>query len=233
MDKKKFIDLLENQAKKDGVAYELALNHFLDYLLQLFNLESFSSDFATWRASFQEHLFAKHDFKELVLLWAVDVEAAMNRGEWLDLFGELYEEMYLSRGKASKTGQFFTPGSLSNLMSAIIAPAKNEVPGVEINGNKVNDCAAGSGRLLIAHYINVSKTDPSAGRRFYYVAQDSDPMACKMCALNMMIHGLQGEVICADTLSNDAPSLVYHVNEVRYPIPSPYYSIRKVSPIRK
>lgn len=230
MDKKKLIEILERQAQKDGVPYEMTLNNYLDYLLQLYDLESFDGDFEAWIKTFKDRLISKLDFGHLTLLWNIEVKKAMENGEWLDLFGEIYEEMYLSRGKASKTGQFFTPGSVSNLMSAIIQPDKNQAPGAKENGNKVNDCAAGSGRLLLAHYIDVSKVDHWRGRRYYYVAQDSDPMACKMCALNMMIHGMQGEVICADTLANDTPSVVYHINEVRYPIPSPYYSIRKASP---
>ena len=70
----------------------------------------------------------------------------MYGGVLLDVFGILYEEMYLSRGKASKTAQFFTPQSISDLMARISALGAG-------NHGKVNDCAAGSGRLLLAHYM--------------------------------------------------------------------------------
>lgn len=93
---------------------------------------------------------------------------------------------------------------------------------------KVNDCAAGSGRLLLAHYIEKSKLDHSAGRRFEYVAQDSDPIACKMCALNLMAHGMYGRVECRDTLRMNEPTVVYVINEVKYPFNTPYYSVRKI-----
>ena len=60
--------------------------------------------------------------------------------------------MYLSRGKASRTGQFFTPQSVSDLV-AMIGTQKAEDHGT------VHDCAAGSGRLLLAHYMEKSKFD--------------------------------------------------------------------------
>ena len=146
---------------------------------------------------------------------------AMERGEWLDVFGILYEEMYLSRGKASRTGQFFTPQSVSDLV-AQIGTQKAEDHGT------VNDCAAGSGRLLLANYMEKSKLDHKAGRRFEYVAQDNDPIACKMCALNFMVHGMYGRVECRDTLRMTEPTVVYVINEVKYPFNTPYYSVRKI-----
>ena len=103
-----------------------------------------------------------------------------------------------------------------------------KVIGTGKESGTVNDCACGSGRLLLAHYIEKSRTDHSAGRRFRYIAQDSDPLVCKMCVLNFMAHGMYGEVICQNTLSMSVPSVVYYINEVKYPFNTPYYSIRAV-----
>lgn len=235
MEKKKYIDVLTRQAEKSGHAYELALNDFLDYLLGLFDRCKFKNDMAKYQEHLLQTLKEVPDFGDLAIMWLDDVSEAMDRGEWLDAFGELYEEMYLTRGKASKTGQFFTPKSLSDLMAGIIDPANNQAPDakeitptVKLDGFKVNDCAAGSGRLLLAHYIGVSKVEHSEGRKYYYIAQDSDPIACKMCALNMMIHGMNGKVICQDTLALDTPKVIYYINEVRYPFATPYYSVRAI-----
>ena len=95
-----------------------------------------------------------------------------------------------------------------------------------MEGTSVKDCPAGSGILLLAHFIEASKLDHSAGRPFHYIAQDSDPLVCKMCALNMMVHGMNGRVICQDTLAMSTPSTEYFINEVRYPFSTPYYSVR-------
>lgn len=221
MDKKKYIDVLTEQANRHSRPQEMALSDFCDYLIELFSIEAFQAG----TAEYSQHILSRTEqnpaFAELALLWLQDVATAMERGEWLDVFGILYEEMYLSRGKASRTGQFFTPQSISDLMARICTLRVGD-------HGKVNDCAAGSGRLLLAHYMEKSKLDHSAGRRFEYVAQDIDPIACKMCALNLMAHGMYGRVECRDTLRMNEPTVVYVINEVKYPFNTPYYSVRKI-----
>ena len=223
---KLYVDILSDQAKEDGRPHEMALSDFCDYLLDLFSVEAFMGDSRSYLKWQQQRLQAKPKLATLAMVWLNDVSQAMDRGQWLDVFGMLYEDMYLTAGKASKTGQFFTPQSVSNLMSSIIGSGKNEATSAKIEGTRVNDCAAGSGRLLLAHFIEASKLDHSAGRPFQYIAQDSDPLVCKMCALNMMVHGMNGRVICQDTLAMSTPSVEYFINEVRYPFSTPYYSVR-------
>ena len=223
---KLYVDILSDHAKEDGRPHEMALSDFCDYLLDLFSVEAFMGDSRSYLKWQQQRLQAKPKLATLAMVWLNDVSQAMDRGQWLDVFGMLYEDMYLTAGKASKTGQFFTPQSVSNLMSSIIGSGKNEATSAKIEGTRVNDCAAGSGRLLLAHFIEASKLDHSAGRPFQYIAQDSDPLVCKMCALNMMVHGMNGRVICQDTLAMSTPSVEYFINEVRYPFSTPYYSVR-------
>lgn len=218
MDKKKYIDILSAQAEKNNRPNELALSDFLDYLIELFRVEPLMEGTEGYEKHVLRCVRKSPDFAELALQWLSDVSDAMTRGEWLDVFGILYEEMYLSRGKASKTGQFFTPSSVSNLLSKILDTSSQD--------GMVNDCAAGSGRLLLAHYMEHSRLDNTAGRRFKYLAQDVDPIACKMCALNFMAHGMYGKVVCQNTLTMDAPSVTYYLNEVKYPFNTPFYSIR-------
>lgn len=223
MEKKIYIDILTAEADRNKRPYEMALADFLDFCLELFSIKAFKGgmqDYATYMFKVSQK---SQKYTELALQWFSDVADAMDRGEWLDAFGTLYEEMYLSRGKASNKGQFFTPQSVSDLMAQLTS-SKEQTSGT------VNDCAAGSGRLLLSHYIEKSKLNHSAGRRFEYIAQDSDPIACKMCALNLMAHGMAGKVICQDTLLMSTPQFVIHINEVKYPFNTPYYSVRIESP---
>lgn len=231
MKMKEYAQTLTEVAQKNGRPIELALSDFLDFLTEYHDVRHFTGDLAQWKEHIVDAMEQKEDYFRLMMDWYDDVAKSMDMGHWLDLFGQIYEELYLSRGKASSQGQFFTPPTISDLMSQIVMGRREDQ--TEIKGGKVNDCAAGSGRLLLSHFVEVSNKDRSAGRAFYYVAQDSDPVACKMCALNMMIHGMQGEVICQNTLALNTPSVVYHINEVRYPIPSPYYSIRRSYPGEK
>ena len=219
MDKKKYINVLTEHASKNSRPQEMALSDFCDYLIELFSIDAFKAGTAEHLEYVLSCMNKNPDFGGLTFQWLGDVASAMERGKWLDVFGILYEEMYLSRGKASKTGQFFTPPSVSDLMAQVSTLRADD-------HGKVNDCAAGSGRLLLAHYMEKSKLDHSAGRRFEYVAQDSDPIACKMSALNLMVHGMNGRVECRDTLRMNEPSVVYYINEVKYPINTPYYSVR-------
>ena len=224
---KLYVDILSRQAKKDGRPHEMALSDFCDFLLDLFSVEAFKGKGADGLKNwFDERISKKPAFGLLATNWLVDVSTALQKGTWLDAFGILYEDMYLTRGKASQTGQFFTPKSVSDLVSDIIGSKEKQASSPVISGKMVNDCAAGSGRLLLAHFIEASKLDHSAGRPFRYLAQDSDPLVCKMCALNMMVHGMNGRVICQDTLAMSTPSVEYFVNEVRYPFSTPYYSVR-------
>lgn len=220
MNNKKYIEIISAQADKLQRPHEMALSDFLDYLIEYFSVDAHLSGPEGFRQHVLRCTQKNPDFASIVFMWLDDVSKAMDAGRWLDVFGTIYEEMYLSRGKASKTGQFFTPPSVSDLMSDIL-------PLDETRG-KVNDCAAGSGRLLLAHYMKVSRNDHSAGRRFEYIAQDVDPIACKMCALNFMAHGMYGKVVCQNTLSMSKPSVTYYVNEVKYPFDTPYCSIRVV-----
>lgn len=150
MDKKKYIDVLSTQAEKNNRPQELALSDFLDFAIELFSIEAFKGDRKGHEQYMADVINKNPDYAGLVMLWLDDVAKAMDRGEWLDAFGILYEEMYLSRGKASSTGQFFTPPSISDFMAKVIQTG-------EENGT-VNDCACGSGRLLLAHYMEKSRT---------------------------------------------------------------------------
>lgn len=221
MDKKHYVDVLTTHADEHKRPQEFALLDFMDFCLDLFSSDAFRGN----ENAFVKRVAVKMDedlpFVNLAWQWLLDVADAMECGRWLDAFGELYEELYLSRGKASHKGQFFTPQSVSDLVSGIIDNGKED--------GEVNDCAAGSGRLLLSHFMERTKNDRSAGRRFRYLAQDSDPVACKMCALNLMAHGMNATVVCQDTLAMSTPSVIYNVNEVRYPIPTPYYSVRAES----
>lgn len=222
MDTKIYIDTLEKQAAEDGVPYEGALAHFLDYLLKLFSTDGYLQGQRATLQHLSGVLREKPLFGQLAIRWLADVADALDHGRWLDAFGTLYEEMFLSRGKASKTGQFFTPTAVSALLSDLVAQPDQH--------GTVNDCAAGSGRLLLAHYVNASRVNHAEGRKYTYIAQDSDQTAAKMCALNLMAHGMYGRVECRNTLLWDTPSVVYYVNEVRHPFPTPYYSVRAFSP---
>lgn len=104
-------------------------------------------------------------------------------GDWFDLFGDTYMTI-AGRWKSSKLGQFFTPKSICDLITATYEKSQ---------GKTVNDPTCGSGRMLISHHVK------NLGN--YYVGEDLDLMCCKMTALNFLLHGMQGEVWCHNSIS--------------------------------
>ena len=90
----------------------------------------------------------------------------------------------------------------------------------------VNDPACGSARTLLAHFMKKTHDNRALSGLYYYEAADIDLPTCKMAACNMMIHGMQGKVVCQDQLLLPTPTAIFYINEVRYPFPSGMYSIR-------
>jgi type I restriction-modification system DNA methylase subunit len=90
---------------------------------------------------------------------------------------------------------------------------------------KINDCACGSGRTLLA-----GASAAGFPRSNYYIGEDLDIVSVKMCALNLMIHGCQGRVVQHDTLTNPICfDYGFRINDIRYPIATPYYSLTRIS----
>lgn len=183
-------------------------------------LELFSTD-GFLNGDIREHYNAmrvkNEDLFRITLDWLVITDNQISKKKSIDILGTIYEKLYLTKNKAGSLGQFFTPTDVCEMIGKIIGENNNPT-------STVNDCACGSGRTLIAKHMM------SESKKHYYIAEDVDPLMCKMCALNMMIHGMHGHVVCHDTLSNpDTFSTKYQINEVRYPIPTPYFSIRRIT----
>lgn len=109
----------------------------------------------------------------------------LNHGhEWFDAFGTYFEQ-HSSQWSKKKKGQFFTPEPICDFMVRINAP--------EGQGLTILDPACGSGRFLLASH--------AYNPRNFHFGMDIDRTCCLMSALNMMIHGIRGEVVWKDALS--------------------------------
>ncbi|MBU3661199.1 MAG: hypothetical protein FGM14_15105 [Flavobacteriales bacterium] len=116
----------------------------------------------------------------------MDYEERSIDGNWHDCIGNIFEELELSN---SRTGQFFTPESLCNLIAEITNSA--------IKKGTVNDPSTGSSRNLIAH----SRLDPQNRFNFTYIGQDLDERCCLMSVINFVMYGMKGVVIHCNTLT--------------------------------
>lgn len=205
-------------AQRNDIEPYRALDALLDYLIGTFEMENLKKFEFDYSAVFVDAKQRNEDMFSLLADWFVQVTEEMEGGQgFLDWFGAVYEEMFKGKSKASALGQFYTPESICQMMARIVKP----------DGGSCNDCACGSGRTLLAAFAENDKT-----KFQWYEAGDIDYTSCKMCALNFMIHGMIGEVKRQDALMQDTPSVIYHINEVRYPFPTNMYSIRIEYPLK-
>ena len=224
-DIKEFVKYLNEVSDNHGIKQEERLDAFCDFIISLFSTDSYKQDGFKPSVATPEN----RDYIVLVSRWCEMVADEMDKGRFFDLFGKLYEQMFLLKSKASSNGQFFTPDDLCRLMASI-TDANVEEKISHIGPVRVNDPACGSARTLLAHFMDKTSEDHALAGMYYYEAADIDLPTCKMAACNMMIHGLQGKVVCQDQLSLPTPTAIFYINEVRYPFPSGMYSIRAVYP---
>lgn len=222
---KDFVKYLTEVSDNHRVKQEERLDAFCDFIIRLFSTDSYKQDGFKPDVATQEN----NDYINLVSRWCSMVAEEMENGNAFDLFGQLYEQMFLLKSKASANGQFFTPDNLCRLM-AEITDADVEERGCNGGLVRVNDCACGSARTLLAHFMRKTHDNHALAGHYYYEAADIDLPTCKMAACNMMIHGMQGRVVCQDQLLLPTPTAIFYINEVRYPFPSGMYSIRVVYP---
>src|SRR5574344_790968 len=203
---KKLIDL----AYKSGKDSTNSFTDFLDFVISIFDCKYVKMGRMAEIMRNVSHSPIFPIFMDWLMLMTEKIES---EGVY-DSIGGIYESLFQTKGKASGLGQFFTPISVCTLMAKLTG--KNDERII------VSDSACGSGRTLLAKWNLLDKT-----KFHYFVAEDIDTVSCKMCAINMMIHGMIGVVICHDAFAEPTTARIsYAINEVRYPFPTPLYSIR-------
>lgn len=124
--------------------------------------------------------------------------------------GDLYEGLLEKNAseKKSGAGQYFTPRPLIDCMVALIKPQAGEL---------IQDPAAGTGGFLITSdgYIkkqtdnlfdlSVAEQNFQRDKAFYGIELVQD--AHRLLLMNMMLHGIEGEVGLGDSLSADGQRL--------------------------
>ena len=114
-----------------------------------------------------------------------------------DFLGELY--MNLDLGQNQK-GQFFTPWHISLCMAKMIS--SNPEKEIERNGFfNVSDPTCGAGCLLIAYaYTARFGQKVNYQERGLFVGIDIDPLAAKMCYIQLSLLGCPGYVFVGNSL---------------------------------
>lgn len=125
----------------------------------------------------------KNAYKEAITAFGDEAE------DYHDPIGDIF----MSRISHGDHGQFFTPESISLLMSEIIMGDKLH------DGMTVNDPACGTGRTLLMALKHIR----SKGYEPKLYANDLSMTCAKMTLLNFCINSVDGAVTCGDALRMD------------------------------
>lgn len=189
--------LLREFAYNSGLDIGQVFNDLLTFIIH--GLSPGAPPLTSWRYTQEQNKV----FYQMYVEWIGIMDRMTNRRGWYDAFGELYMAMVVSSAQASRSGQFFTPESICDLMRDITDVQS------EKRGGIVGDPACGSGRTLLSLQAK--------HQGYYLIGEDIDKTCCKMAVCNFFIHGCVGEVIWHDALAPDSYFGGWKVNEHLYP----------------
>lgn len=160
---------------------------FGDYLVMMLNQwsvdESFLQEWENCKKKYNEKEIDgfRGMFREHVLLME---RMLVTNNDWYDALGDIYQTI-TSNYKASAMGQFFTPETIVNLMTAIVVTDQPY--------QLVGEPTCGSGRMVLACHAKQPLN--------YYMATDLDRICWMMTCVNMCFHNAVGVVIHGNTLT--------------------------------
>jgi len=121
-----------------------------------------------------------------------------------DILGDAYEYLIgqFAAGSGKKAGEFYTPQSVSTILSRIVTlDSQNPATGKKKKLNNVLDFACGSGSLL----LNVRKQMGPHGIGKIY-GQENNITTYNLARMNMLLHGVKDsefDIHHGDSLTND------------------------------
>lgn len=133
----------------------------------------------------------------------IDFLNAFDKDVTYDWFHDYFQDEHADR-KNQK--QDFTPQSVSRLLSEIVGP----------EGNTYYEPAAGTGGILIERW-NQDRMKHSPfdyePRDYYYTAEELSDRAIPFLLFNMLIRGMNGNVVQCDVLTREATGAFFIQND--------------------
>lgn len=177
-----FNDTMELLARKHERS--IVFVHFLDYYIN--KNTRITTDFNSDNYSIEELQLFEQAYNQFRIL----MNELLSEKGWYDYVGEYYEAFVLAGSKASDKGQFYTPRSISDLLSRITTEG-----GVVYEDGTAYDPACGSARTLL-DFQNKHKCN--------CLGEDLDESACKMAVVNFHANQVQrGQVNWIDALTRE------------------------------
>lgn len=185
-----FKQLPFTRTSNDGNYYEI-----VDGKQRMLTLLAFYENRFPYKGVFYNDLSAqdKNWFMD-ASIGVAEIDQSVTRAEVLEIF------LAMNEG-----GQFFTPYNVGQMMARINMPDSLVLDKSRIL--RVNDPCCGAGCLLLAGYNvmreQLESTDPDWDKYVLFVAQDIDPLVCKMCYIQMCCIGVPGVVVVGNSLFPD------------------------------
>lgn len=204
----KIIKIIEGMSRVKGKRQV-----FTDWIkimaLEITNVAYKHPNNTVWQDREQEYLEIKRKYSENE--WNMFVEMfdilidGLNK-ESIDILGRIYMEFGFGN---NKTGQYFTPDSVCDLMSKV---TEEEID--EFKTQTIYDCCCGSGAMLI------HKAKDKNPRQFEIHAQDISWDAVYMCYVQLSLLGYNAIVVQGDSLSEPIVNDPHRI--FKTPMHSPY-----------
>lgn len=209
---KELIKQMSDFSYRGGHELSRVFDDFLRYIIHGFTLPGYPG-LSDWNYTQEENQVFYSMLQTLVLT----LQKEINRKGWFDAFGCIYEDLIASKSRKNKSGQFFTPEALCDLMTEITHSEE------KIAGKLISDPTCGSGRTLLSFHAK------HPGNR--YIAEDLDKTCAMMTVCNFLFHGVEGEVIWHDSLDPDSFFGAWKVNgELNNPF-CKYFGVPHIEPI--
>jgi type I restriction enzyme M protein len=103
----------------------------------------------------------------------------------IDVLGDAYEYLIsqFASDAGKKGGEFYTPQSVSTILSRIVNSGEHEV-------KKLYDPTCGSGSLLLRSYREATHEDPEVAKELRLYGQELNTTTYNLARMNMILHGV-------------------------------------------
>lgn len=184
---KTFNEIFEELARHNDRS--VIWNDFLDYSIEV-NLLNLNDEKTQFKKNYHGN---EHQYWDMITAWVTQLSEKLEKVPYYDLLGQFYEELVTSQAKSKNLGQFYTPVSVTELLSAISVDNQKKN---NLHGKIANDPTCGSARMLLSAHVH------SKGELILY-GQELDETSAKMATLNFWSHGARGSVLHMDTLTGE------------------------------
>ena len=132
---------------------------------------------------------SRENVSQLINLFSRKIFSGVEDGG-ADMLGRVYEYFItnFASTEGNRGGEFFTPRTMVQLLVAMLAPKEGTV----------FDPACGSGGMFVQ-----AAEFTTNGSTLSFYGQESIDTTLRLCKMNLLMHGLQGNIKLGDSLLND------------------------------